>query len=445
MRLPLFQLIEDTASILERRRDFYRECAFELQELFSVVLKDEALLGVTGRVKGEMSLKEKILRKRLYLKYDNAYDLLTNLSDLVGLRAECRFLREEQTIYGLLDEACTLKHEDGTRSVPDQPNVRLLLDSPQPEQQQNGLAIYRIDGRYYKNGVCTPFEVQIKALVHVFWAEIEHQLIYKNNSYQLLDEFLKQLLYSTYSNLEQVDHHLQLIYDQMQKRSGSTERQLQRSGLEQLVAKTISDLFYRKMEQQVGFSVRLRGACDILSRYMLSRCGGDNVNDTFQTIYQQIVAAVSAPLSFEEALELEEPFHADDPFLSILGERLVTCMNEDYDWNLFFRMLFALEPGNNLADFTEFLRLYRGNFVDDSLYMPLFAAWGPAATEEFRYRLMATVGELLSENPDISILHSETIARLEAAISQACTLLANNMGGDGVAEELLRQALIPDE
>ena len=440
MRLPLFQLIEDTIAILERRRDFYRECAYELQEFLSRILKDDALLGVNGRVKGSLSLQEKILRKRIYLKYDNAYDLLANLSDLVGLRAECRFLSEERTIYNILCAACKQRHEDGSYSAPQQPNIRFFLDAPQPERQQNGLDIYRIDGRYHKNGVCTPFEVQIKALVHVFWAEVEHQLIYKNNSYQLVDVFMKKLLYSTYTNLEQVDHHLQLIFDQMQ-RPTTPDRLLHNDGLEPLLAKTISDMFFRRMEQQMGFSLRLRSACDILSHYMLQHCQGAGINDSFMMLYRRVAAAANAEISFEEALELEGVFSSDDPFVSILGNHLLRQWNTDYDWNLFFRMLFALEPGNNLEDFNEFLCLYRARFADDSLYLPLFRAWGMVRTEGYREELLELLAGLLVENGEITILHQDTMLSLEGAISEACTLLAEEMAQPDITEQLLRQAL----
>ncbi len=38
---------------------------------------------------------------------------------------------------------------------------------------------------------------------------------------------------------------------------------------------------------------------------------------------------------------------------SAVGKYLISVLNSDYDWYVFFRMLFAIEPGNNIHDFTH--------------------------------------------------------------------------------------------
>ena len=40
------------------------------------------------------------------------------------------------------------------------------------------------------NGEKVNFELQVKSLIHVFWSEIEHEIIYKNNNYMLMDGFM---------------------------------------------------------------------------------------------------------------------------------------------------------------------------------------------------------------------------------------------------------------
>ena len=443
MELPLFHLMDETIALLEQRRSFYLESSYELQALFNSVLKGEGLLGINARVKGAQSLKEKLLRKRLYLRYTTAHELLSNLSDLVGMRVECRFLTEEATIYEKLLSAFTLRHEDGSRSMEAYPNIRLLLDSPQPETMKNGLSIYRIDGRYHKNGIVIPFEMQIKALVHVFWSEIEHQLIYKNNNYQLMDGFMKKLLFSTYETLEQVDRHLKLIYDQIQRPNEPKSHLLvQRESIETVVAKIISDLFYRRMESQLGFSLKLRNGCDILARYLLTRYKGPTPNDTFTSLFRRIRAAADSELDFQTPLALGAPFESEDPFIDTLGNYLVKQLNRDYDWNLFFRMLFALEPGNNLQDLQQFLGLYRQRFAADSLYRPLTELWGEEKTNAYRQWLLSRLAVLLCEHGEITMLDEDTTCAVENAIEAACKARADgNEEAPLLEEALLREAL----
>lgn len=413
MRLPMFDIMDKAAALLDQRREFYQGCAFELQELLTKTLAGDELLSVSVRVKRSKSLREKILRKHLYKEYDNHYDLLNNLSDLIGLRAECRFLREEAHLFELLSDACTFDHGDGMFSIPTHPNIRFNLRAPQPEVQQNGLLIFRIDGKYHKNGVTAPFELQIKALVHVFWAEVEHQIVYKNNTYMLMDGFIKNLLYSNYDSLKQIDAHLQMIYDHIQE-TPQHARPVQNSNLRPLLAKTLSDIFMRSMKGQIGFSMRLDKICDILTQYLISRCVRTGRDIT--TIFDNIRCAAGKPISFEETLELNGAIDTEDPFLSTMGCHFAQQLNTDYEWNLFFRLLFAVEECDHLSAFTQFIENYRGHFADDVLYGDVEVELRLEARDDILLHLSA----VLVQHDDISMFDESTMMRLKGEIQHAC-------------------------
>ena len=52
-------------------------------------------------------------------------------------------------------------------------------------------------------------------------------------------------------------------------------------------------------------------------------------------------------------------------FVHILGNYLISVLNRDYDWFVFFKMLFAIEPGNNMEDFCLFLNVIKRYLVDN--------------------------------------------------------------------------------
>lgn len=413
MRLPLFDMMDSTISLLAQRSEYYNDCANELQALIKEILSSDALLGVHVRVKSEKSLREKMLRKQLYMQYNDQYDVLNNLSDLIGLRAECRFMREENELYQKLCDACILPHGGGTFSLPSHPTIRFALSIEQPQQQQNGLSIYRIDGKYHKNGVSVPFELQIKSLVHVFWAEVEHQLIYKNNSYILMDDFLKKLLYSNYDNLKQMDASLQLLYDHMQVRSPDVFT-VQYANMQPLLAKTISDVFLQRMQVQMGYSLRLNNACDILAQYLLTRSG--NTINPLHKFITQIHSVSLLPLTFDDALELEGAYFAENAFHNAIGLFLSQQININYEWNVFFRMLFTLEEGNHLDSFSSFIEMYCSRFENETLYKaaPL------ERRQEIREQIFTHLSDILVSSGDISILFEKTICKLENAIRDIC-------------------------
>ncbi len=419
-RLPVFELIDKTVQILNDNRKMLETYADVLQGYFQSALRAhaESLVNISTRVKGESSLREKILRKNLYKRYAYPEGIIQNLSDLIGVRIQCRFLEEEQLLYDCLRSAFTQECADGLFCAPEQPNVRLDMRSAQPQQQSNGYAIYRIDGLCGTIGQSVRFELQIKALVHVFWAEVEHEIIYKNNSYILMDAFMKQMLSSAYDNLRSVDRQLYLIYNQIQHQSEPEDSYLKEASVRALFAKSISDLFFHKMHKSLGFTLNFKRSCDILSRYILAR--QDPITrqpaQSLMDIFQRINRIAMADIDFEAPLLLDEPFRGTEPFLNILADHLTEQMNADYDWNLFFRMLFTLEPGNNLEDFSNLLYMVRDRFCAPDIYAPLGKFWTDEEVEYFKQWLLVPLAHQLVADGTIQIIYEETFDTIDARL-----------------------------
>ena len=159
--------------------------------------KREMVVDINSRIKSKDSLREKIIRNRFYVENNSAQEILDSLSDLVGFIIECRFIEDEFNVLKVLRDKLNRFHEeDGYYYNEVNPNFFLDVASRQPQIQKNGFAIYRIDGYYLKDGMRVNVELQIKALVHSFWGEIEHKLVYKNTNYYVYDDFMKDLLAS---------------------------------------------------------------------------------------------------------------------------------------------------------------------------------------------------------------------------------------------------------
>ena len=106
MRLEIFEFIDETIAIVDGMKDILEESNRELEYFFrGLFLKHDNILNITSRVKTTTSLKEKIFRNNFYLKYESAEELIANLSDLIGIRIECRFIKDEEDVYSkILDE-----------------------------------------------------------------------------------------------------------------------------------------------------------------------------------------------------------------------------------------------------------------------------------------------------------------------------------------------------
>ena len=88
MGLKEFDFIDESIDMLKSMSPTLELIADDIEEYFEDILKgkDQEYINVTSRVKGEASLREKIIRNRYLKKYNEAGNLIHNLSDLIGIR-----------------------------------------------------------------------------------------------------------------------------------------------------------------------------------------------------------------------------------------------------------------------------------------------------------------------------------------------------------------------
>lgn len=360
MRLEVFNIIDEALFILNDNNETYTQAAIELRTFFNGIFNDDNVINIVTRVKEANSLKEKIIRKKLYSKYNSGCAVMEHLSDVVGVRIECRFIKDEPLVLDRLHRIFS-QQRNGYFYSPIVPNIGLDLLSPQPQKQKNGVDIYRIDGYMHCNNIDFRFELQIKSLVKVFWAEIEHKIVYKNNTYRLIDDFFHNLMLSINNNLVSIDQQLMLIYEQMQKHD-SGDNYIQADSTRQILAKAINDMLYNKMNEELGFTVNFKKPCEILADFVFNNgvTGADAIRSgSMEVLVLLLMRIKNTRLDMQSSLVLERPLRLGDPFSRIIGKTLKNIMNVDFEWNLFFRILFIMEPNNNSGDLEFFISYIR--------------------------------------------------------------------------------------
>ena len=187
MGLKEFEFIEDAVNILDDMTPMLVDIADEIETYFEKILqeKEQEYISMSSRVKSESSLREKIIRNRYLVKFDDASEMMDFLPDLIGIRIECRFIEEENKVYRALRRHFNKTDDKIYYYNKTNKNIQLKLSEKQPSRQKNGFEIYKIDGIYKILNRNINFELQIKSMVNVFWGEIEHKVIYKNNTYLL--------------------------------------------------------------------------------------------------------------------------------------------------------------------------------------------------------------------------------------------------------------------
>lgn len=428
MKLEFFGKIEETIDILEDMTPHYQSICNTLRAFFDglMVELNQGIIDVRSRVKSSKSLKEKILRNKLYQKHEKPQEILDNLPDIIGIMIFCRFVHEEPLILEELKKFFNKKDVDGWYYSPILENmpVYLDLDMPQPQKQKNGFNIYRIDGHYYSYGEKINFELQIKSLIHSFWADIEHEVIYKNNSYMIVDGFIKDMLSAIHSNMEALDQQIALIYNQINTDSShdiGPEKMLNEEFSRVILAKAINDIFISKMKENIGFTIDFKKACDILSQYIFVKNEIVNQNLTSEIMLELInrINYISDRIiDFETPICLEHPYKPKSRFGEILGDKILEMMNVDFEWNIFFKILFEIEHGSNIDDFQRFLYIIKARYADANLYEPLFAKFEISDAYYIKDEILNAVATGLANDGSIRIIYEENFGTI-------CTMIGN--------------------
>lgn len=368
MNIKEFDYLEIALNELTNNQEVLIKASIDLEKIFFNIL-DESYCdfsNISCRVKSTESLREKILRNHYYKRYPNANDLIFKLSDLIGIRIECRFGDDEKKIYRFLKKYFNKKLDDDFYCSDNYNNIFLKLSGKQPQKQKNGFTIYRIDGKLLYENLLIPFELQIKSLTNMFWSEIEHQIIYKNSNYVIEDQFLKDIMNSIKNNLTMIDNQLLTVLRHVESKKVKTNVSNKRN-LQEIVSKLIYDMFSSKLKESIDMTINFKDSCETIVEYVFFKNNISNeadYTDILINALNRLNLISDEQLDFNSHLIFERSVVYDHPFKKILGEYFEQVMNSEFNWNLFFRILFSLEPLDNAGDFEKFLSYLKVSYTE---------------------------------------------------------------------------------
>ena len=423
MPLAEFRYIEKALSTLDKERDQLEVISKLLQMEFTEIMNLHTMeyLNITTRVKGRDSLKEKILRQGYYKKYNDPIRLIYQLSDLIGVRIECRFEQDERAIYKVLKKHFNVRNDDGYYYNEMNPNVKLSLDGRQPQKQKNGFKIFRIDGIVTDTNNELPFELQIKSLVNSFWGEIEHKIIYKNYNFLLVDDLLIEMMHSIKNNLALLDKQLLTIYRNVEQRQ--TDEEYQRRNLEEVMAKMCNDVFAKQLKEQLGMNVNIKKACQTIMKYTFFPNGMleiQNISDSLIKALERISQISNEQVEFNVPIIFSREPNYTNKFAQIVGPYFRDVMNKEFHWNLFFKILFEIEPQDSVDDFEKFLgfleQAYQTSSSITRLKKILYSQLEEHA-DEVMETLMETVAHTIVSIDDVECIYENNITKVASVIA----------------------------
>lgn len=415
MQLQIFDFIEQVTGEVEKLMPQLEKLAREADRFFRrEMMESEDYLNVTTRIKTVESLREKIIRNGYYKHYNSPKALIAELSDLVGVRIECRFVEDEGKLYRLLKNRFSVEDENGFFHTPENDKILLKMSLKQPQSQRNGFPIYRIDGMYRTGSRAIRFELQIKAMVNMFWGEIEHKIIYKNNAYMLADGFLKDIMLTIKNILTVLDNQLLLIYKQFYQRNRRRNKP-DFSQTSAMISKMIYEAFADKMRDSLGFVVDFRQSCDLLTEYFYTASplnGGKDSQDRVIAILNRLREISENNVKFDYEIIFEREPQFDDAFSCIVGKAISDLKNTDYQLNLFLRILFEIERGNNAEDFESFIGFLSRRFRQDKGFERLHKMYDAEVAKTIVEDILCETARCFVKIQSVDFLHKGAMSTL---------------------------------
>lgn len=434
MELEMFKYIDEVLNHLEDMKIELDIANREIGSFFEMMLEgsNEGYLNINSRVKSKQSLKEKILRYDYYSKYKTVEGLFSNLSDLIGIRLECRFIADEIALYKMLRKHFVVESDtyEGHLHHPDNPNILLELKSKQPKSQKNGVKMYRIDGKYLSQGMVINFELQIKSLVNIFWSEIEHKIIYKNYNYIIADRFYKDIMSSIKNSLTTIDQQLLLISNQFD-RGDATSNNGRKNQLQKLLSKVMYDLFAMKMKSGIGILVDFRKSCDTIVKYVFRDVLSDdeeNYHNTFVTAFNRLNEIEKEEVDFMAPIVFERPCVYEDAFCQEIGQFIEEVVNGQFQWTLFFKILFHVEPDSNAGDLERFVVFYRDRFYKGCNLAQFKNQLSEGEVEAIFGELMVRYGKVFIEMNTVEVLYDNMIDQIIRIFNSILDTIGKNIG-----------------
>lgn len=421
MKLELFDFIDETLMLIEEKTDELDRVAEQLEKFFndSFFIKDH-FLNVNYRIKSSESLREKILRHNFYMKYETPENLVHNLSDLIGFRIECRFIEDEEKIYRDIVSLFKIKEEEGYYSNPLNGSIMLKLDENQPQIQKNGFEIYKIDGKYSKDGIIVNFELQIKSLVNVFWGEIDHRVLYKNFNYMLTEDFFRDIMSSIKDNLAMIDRQLMLVFNHLNDMDTSNAV-TKKTQLQSLLSKIIHDTYIVKVRQEIGFVVDFKKTTDVIVNYIFMKGGpeeSENYSSNFIRILNRLNAIGKSEISFNKYIDFDREMFFNDNFTRKVGGKILNIINKDFRWNLFFRIIYEIEEGNDADDFEGFIIYFRYRFYENIKSALFDKEIEKSRIEEISDDILNSIAENFIKDTNIDYINDCSIKKINSTINK---------------------------
>ena len=191
-----------------------------------------------------------------------------------------------------------------------------------------------------------------------------------------------------------------------------------------MLSKIIHDIYIVKIRQEIGFVVDFKKSTDVIVNYIFMKGGpeeSENYSVNFLRILNRLNDIGKNDISFNRYINFEREIFFNDDFTRKIGSSILEIINKDFRWNLFFRIIFEIEEGNNAEDFEGFMIFIRYRFHENLMMILENKNIEESQKEEIVTCVLETIATTFSKEVDVDFLSDCSIKSLNYNIGKLFT------------------------
>jgi hypothetical protein len=254
-------------------------------------------------------------------------------------------------------------------------------------------------------------------------------VVYKNNNYIVDDGFIKNILGSIKKNLAMIDNQL-LMIDNQYNRMDSVNPDVRMVELETVLSKMIYDIFSTRMKTNLGFIVEFRNSCDTIMKYIFRTNKAENLDDYNKTLIKTLTRLNDISknnMDFDSEIKFERKIKFKDEFSSILGKEILKSVNTDFEWNLFFRILFEIELGNNAEDFEKFIGFIKNRYYNNKNLLKLKENFTENQAKEIADELIIGIAKTFEIVDSVKYIYDNNVEKINVILNNSIEIVCKDI------------------
>ena len=223
---------------------------------------------------------------------------------------------------------------------------------------------------------------------------------------------MKSMLETVRDNLDVVDRQLEIIYKEISNTSRHQQIGMDPDNFKVMLTASITELVNRKMKDTIGFTSDFKASASILAQfiYINDFANAENAKVKMVDYLEHLNLLFASDLDFKAPIFLEDEFVPKDKFSEILGNYWISRMNIDFEWHVFFVMLFAIEPDSATNDFVNFISIIKQLLILPTWYQNKFSKY--KEKEQIKEEIEALLANSLISVKKVKMIHEDYLYQM---------------------------------